>query len=207
MELLNFAHMREICPFQEATMKKAYRNALRSKALIRQAFIDLLACKDIRHITVVDIVTRADLSRNTFYAHYQDVYAILEELQGEAIAQLHSALEQVSVQQMPGAALTLLQGIARHIEEHKDIYRILICTSSAESSVQTLKQIMIDRVSAMLDAVGIRDKKHFLLFVEVSAAGFISLFQQYLTGASPYTADEIAQETFRITLACLPLYT
>lgn len=187
-------------------MKKVYRNALRSKALIRQAFIDLLGHKELRQITVVDIVNRADLSRNTFYAHYQDVYAILEELQAEASAQLNAALDQVSVQQMPEAALTLLQSIARHIEAQKDIYRILICTQATESFTQTLKQVMIERVSANLDAAGIRDKAHFMLFVEVSAAGFISLFQQYLTGHSPYTADEIAQEIFRITQNCLPLY-
>ena len=43
---------------------------------VAQAYIELSTEKDASKITVVDVVNRADLSRNTFYAHYPDVNAI-----------------------------------------------------------------------------------------------------------------------------------
>ena len=51
-----------------------YRNSLKNKKAIQKAFADLLLEKnDINKITVKEIVERADISKSTFYAHYQDI--------------------------------------------------------------------------------------------------------------------------------------
>ena len=47
-------------------MKNEYRNAARSKALIKTAFIELLKEKPASKITVTDIIQRANVSRGTF---------------------------------------------------------------------------------------------------------------------------------------------
>ena len=67
---------------------KEYRSAIRSRSMIKKAFIELIDEKDITDISVVDVVNRADISRNTFYAHYDDVYSVLEELENEFIDKL-----------------------------------------------------------------------------------------------------------------------
>lgn len=51
----------------------------RTRNLIQQAFTELLAEKGFRDITVQDITERAEVNRATFYAHYPDKYALLEE--------------------------------------------------------------------------------------------------------------------------------
>ncbi len=35
--------------------------------------MELIQEKDVEKITVTDIITRADINRGTFYAHYQDI--------------------------------------------------------------------------------------------------------------------------------------
>lgn len=50
----------------------------RTRALIQQAFLDLLAEKGFQAITVKDITQRAEINRATFYAHFPDKYALLE---------------------------------------------------------------------------------------------------------------------------------
>ena len=57
--------------------KKEYRSAVRSRRMIRQAFMDLLHEKPLEKITATDIIRRADINRSTFYAHYPDVGASL----------------------------------------------------------------------------------------------------------------------------------
>lgn len=47
---------------------------------ITNAFIELLGERPLDKITVTDIVSRCDVSRNTFYYHYSDIYALVEEL-------------------------------------------------------------------------------------------------------------------------------
>ncbi len=51
----------------------------RTRRLIQEAFQQLLAEKGFRAITVQDITERAEINRATFYAHYSDKYALLEE--------------------------------------------------------------------------------------------------------------------------------
>ena len=56
--------------------KAEYRSAIRSKRMIKQAFLSLIKEKDISKITVTELVERADLNRATFYAHYPDIYGV-----------------------------------------------------------------------------------------------------------------------------------
>ncbi|MBQ2905798.1 MAG: TetR family transcriptional regulator, partial [Peptococcaceae bacterium] len=65
--------------------QKIYRNAVRSKTMIRQAFLELLKEKPYEKITVTDIAQRADLNSSTFYDHYPDVQGLIEEIEEEMI--------------------------------------------------------------------------------------------------------------------------
>jgi AcrR family transcriptional regulator len=50
----------------------------RTRQLLEQAFMDVLKEKGFQAITVQDITERAGVNRATFYAHFQDKYALLD---------------------------------------------------------------------------------------------------------------------------------
>ena len=56
-----------------AEKKSEHKNAVRSKTLIKYAFTQLLAEKELGKITVTDVVEKAGISRGTFYARTLDV--------------------------------------------------------------------------------------------------------------------------------------
>lgn len=65
---------------------KQYRNAERTKKWIRRAFIELISeKKTIDKITVNELAERADITKTTFYYHYDDIYAVAEEFENELI--------------------------------------------------------------------------------------------------------------------------
>ena len=51
-----------------------------TKKVIRGAFLNLLNEKTLGKITVKDITDRCGINRNTFYYHYQDIPALVEEI-------------------------------------------------------------------------------------------------------------------------------
>lgn len=53
---------------------------LRTRQLIRTAFRDLLQRKGFDAITIKDIAQEATINRATFYAHFEDKYALLDEV-------------------------------------------------------------------------------------------------------------------------------
>ncbi|MGM9967782.1 MAG: TetR/AcrR family transcriptional regulator, partial [Rummeliibacillus sp.] len=68
--------------------KAKYKSAIRSKKMIRYAYIELALEKEIEKITVKDIAEKAGISRGTFYAHYSDIYAIVEEIENETMGKI-----------------------------------------------------------------------------------------------------------------------
>lgn len=51
----------------------------RSQRLLKQSFVELMHEKGFTAMTVQDIADRADVNRGTFYAHFPDKFALLEQ--------------------------------------------------------------------------------------------------------------------------------
>lgn len=60
--------------------KTADRRVLRTRQSLRQAAIETMNEKGFMAMTIQDIADRANVNRGTFYAHYPDKYALLDEL-------------------------------------------------------------------------------------------------------------------------------
>jgi AcrR family transcriptional regulator len=72
---------------QEQDEKKMDPRIKRTRQLLQQAFMDLMMEKSFQAITVQDIAERATVNRVTFYAHFDDKYALLEYTAREMIKQ------------------------------------------------------------------------------------------------------------------------
>lgn len=60
--------------------KSMDRRVQRTHQLLRQAAIEAMNEKGFMAMTIQDIADRANVNRGTFYAHYPDKYALLDEL-------------------------------------------------------------------------------------------------------------------------------
>ncbi len=72
---------------QEQDEKKLDPRVKRTRQLLQRALIELMAEKSFQAITVQDIAERATVNRVTFYAHFEDKYALLEYTIREMIKQ------------------------------------------------------------------------------------------------------------------------
>ena len=57
------------------------RRYKRTKYVIRRAFEELISEKDVNDITITEIVSVANINRKTFYAHYDGIYKLIEEIE------------------------------------------------------------------------------------------------------------------------------
>ena len=74
---------------------------IRTRRLLLDAFSDLLKEKGFRAMSVQDIATRATVNRATFYAHFEDKYALMESFIRTGFQ------ERVAEKLAPSAAFTL----------------------------------------------------------------------------------------------------
>lgn len=68
----------------------------KTKKAIADAFLTMASQKPIEKITVTDIVKEAQINKSTFYAHYHDIYDLMDELRNEAIEMVVSNMHYLS---------------------------------------------------------------------------------------------------------------
>ncbi|WP_233567683.1 TetR/AcrR family transcriptional regulator [Cohnella faecalis] len=68
--------------------KKVDRRVIRSKEALKQALLKLMADKDFDAITITEIVELSNYNRGTFYTHYVNKEALLDDIIDELIREL-----------------------------------------------------------------------------------------------------------------------
>lgn len=187
-------------------MTKLNRNALRSKRMLRKAFVELSAEREADKITVVDVVNRADLSRNTFYAHYPDVQAIAEEIENELIDRLNQYLDQEIARHTLEHPMPLLRRFEQFVLSDEEEFQLLAHTQHYSEFLEKLKDIFFNRLIDYIDDAPIRDKYGFLVFARVMASGAIELYTQYLKKEIDLSLKQINEQINRIFIAGIALY-
>ena len=173
--------------------KAEYRSALRSKRLIRQAFIELLQEKELEKITVTDVITRADINRGTFYAHYQDMRAVIEQIENEIIAKMLEVLGEFRFEHFFQNPLPLLLKVSRYIEEDQDFYRILINSKGSTQFLEKLKHIFVEHMQTDPSVPeSVKHSADFLVRIHFFAGGVVNLYQVWFRGETDYSLNEMA---------------
>ena len=73
----------------------------KTRRAIQKAFIELLREKPIEKITVKEIAERAEINKTTFYAHYETLDALIDQMEQQTV--------QMVTEQMAGAQQLLDQ--------------------------------------------------------------------------------------------------
>ena len=72
--------------------RKTDRRILRTRRMIDEAMMALLAEKTINEISITALCERADINRNTFYCHYNSPMDVMQHLEEEMTGKISAAL-------------------------------------------------------------------------------------------------------------------
>lgn len=93
--------------------KSLDRRQRRTRKLMKQAFKELIQERDYEAISVTDISERADITRNTFYNHFETKDALLLSSIEDAIEAMFAAIDSVQL----NAQLQMAEG--GHVQKDK----------------------------------------------------------------------------------------
>ncbi len=185
--------------------KAEYKSAIRSRKLIRQAFVELLQEKQLEKITVTDIITRADINRGTFYAHYQDTRAVIEQIENEIIEKMLEFLAEFRYKNFFQNPLSLLLKISRYLEDDLEFYRVLINSRGAEQFLLKLKDTFVRHMEMDTDIPDeVKQSPTFLIRIHFFAGGLVNLYQVWFRGDLEVSLNEISLEISKIIASSSP---
>jgi AcrR family transcriptional regulator len=121
------------------------RRVRRTQATLQRALIGLVQERDLSQITVADVADRADVSRSTFYDHYQDVHelaeaactSMLDDLFRFALALDTPRAHPSENPEDPDPALT---AFFTHFAEHAGLYRSLLGPTGSARVIEHVRR-------------------------------------------------------------------
>lgn len=158
-----------------------------TKELIKGEFLTLLEEKNFHSITIAQLAARCEISRNTFYYHYDDIYSLVKEIWADELVKVDAEfnatlsweeglLHAVSfLLENKRAAQNLFQSIDK---KDRDAYLFELCDS-----------VMTRYVDSVCEAKGIRakaeDKRLVTDFYRAALVGLLDKWVQEGMQASP----------------------
>lgn len=68
----------------------------KTKAALKEAFLELRRSKPIEKITVTELSKLAGINKATFYLHYSDIYSLADEMEDEVIDDILSEIQDLN---------------------------------------------------------------------------------------------------------------
>lgn len=182
--------------------KNDYRTRV-TKMLIREAFMALLKEKPIQNITVKELCTEAGINRGTFYAHYTDIYDLLEKVEDEMTKDFRNALEPLlSVKEQELTPLNITTEVFQCLKDNVDICTVTLGPYGDKEFAARLIQIgqekCVETYTRYFEGATPRQIEYFYAFV---SAGCIAVLEKWLAEGMSGSAQEIAAMTEDIMMS------
>jgi len=169
---------------------------LRTRLLIRDAFIDLLQEIELEKITVHRLTERATINRVTFYLHYRDIPDMLEKMADDMYNVIKSVLHK-ELSESTHSSETRLVKMLEHFAENSKLYKVLLASKRIPIFTERFLTLMIDEISEKIDKHGAFDSakgvpKDILLWYSSSA--FIGTIISWLRNDMIYSPAFLAKK-------------
>jgi|SRR5579863_512105 len=173
----------------------------RTRKLLWEALMAELGEWSFEEISVKDICERAMVHRTTFYKHYEDKYALLEQGMREMYAALlipeeHLPPSAFSLDQPPPYFIRLFE----HAAEHQGFYRAMLCGEGVGQFQQLIKGYLAEVAESGVHGYAHADRRAsrgadfpLAMHVQFFVGGALSLMAWWLENGMPYTPRQMAQ--------------
>lgn len=173
---------------------KENRRAQMTKLLLRTALIELLEEKPLSRITIRELCEKADLNRTTFYLHYTDQNALLEDIERDVMEKTMEAMQDIHTD--PRTTM-LVEAFLSYIKSNDRTFRLLLCRDDSEHFrrvfVTELRRVMAANLPSYGDA---RQTEYVLSFLMYGSLYVIIEWMQNGYSESP---EEIAALLFKLS--------
>ncbi len=168
----------------------------RTHKLLWEALMAELSQRSFEEITVKEICERAMVHRTTFYKHYEDKYALLEQ----GLRQMYDALvaevtvppSAFSVDHPPPYFLRLFE----HVAAHQQFYKLMLCGEGIGEFQKLVKEYLVEQGEAKVREFTRADQHLAVppaMYVQYVAGAVISTLAWWLEHDMPHSPGRMAQ--------------
>lgn len=118
----------------------------KTERAIKQAFFDLREQKPLEKIKIKELCERARINKSTFYAHYQDIYALANALEEEVISAILESLPTVELTDLRNQTVWLTQELFRAFVASQKEVQILFSGSRQGNFIDRIERAIRKKI-------------------------------------------------------------
>ncbi|WP_124067121.1 TetR/AcrR family transcriptional regulator [Clostridium sp. E02] len=175
---------------------------IKTRRLIRDAFVELLDIKGFSGITISNIADRAMINRSTFYLHYTDKYDLLQQTMEEAmqnILQLVAPETHIIDGKLEyDSFIQNISSILKAVERDAMLYKIILNDKEMSGITKKFENALIEKLgNCFPDHILIsRD-----LFLEMITSLYMSAIKWWLNNDMKYSPNFMAEQLVKLLVA------
>jgi AcrR family transcriptional regulator len=167
----------------------------RTRKMLLEALIDLSVEKGFPNVTVSDICEKAMVNRSTFYRHYLDKYALLDEYMEEVTKLTFDdgmhAVNPKQIQEVPQGLYNLLM----QVQSFSAFYRVMLGQNGDAAFTDWFRQNIQKRFRYLVAVYGVDEEKGSspleMRLNYVACAG-IGAIMWWLENGQPCSVEQLA---------------
>lgn len=169
------------------------RSSQKTKRLIKKVFAEMLSeKKELGKIAVSELCKRADISRGSFYSHYDDLYGVAEEYENEMIDTFFDNARLIETSNIT----RFIDSIFEFIRRNNENYRLLCKSNDFLFAAKKLTTVASDKLVEFCNNDSrIKDRTNVEMDLKIFLEGLLCEYVKYCRGYSAITLDELYEYT------------
>lgn len=157
------------------------RRVTLTKRILKETLIEELKENPLSQVTIKELCEKADLNRSTFYAHYEDVYELFNEIEDDFLTHIVFFTPSMNQQEK----LFRITKCALYVQKNKDTFFALIENGHLLTKFMNLARRHNDQNNG--------SDQNMNLLTAYTVTGTIALLHEWLENPAPHSPEEIAK--------------
>ncbi len=165
----------------------------KTRKLIKKTFAEMLSeKKELNKISVSELCKRSDISRSSFYSHYDDIYGVAEDYENELINAFFDNVRLVGSQNI----MHFIDLVFEFIRQNNENYRLLCKSNDFLFTAKKLTAIASGKLLELCnDDKRIKNRVYIELEIQIFIEGMLCEYVKYCRGYSATTLDDLYEYT------------
>lgn len=164
-------------------------SSVKTKRLIKNTFIEMLSeKKEISKISVSDLTERCEISRATFYAHFDDIYGVVEEFETELIDEFFTNAKLLATDDYD----KFFEALFAFLKKNDENYKMMCRTNDFLFSAKRLTTLGINKLLELINNdPNIKNRNFIELEISVFLEGLICEYVKYCRNLTSVTPNDL----------------
>lgn len=165
----------------------------KTRKLIKKVFAEMLSeQKELGKISVSELCKRAEISRGSFYSHYDDIYGVAEDYENELIDAFFDNARLFEAKEI----MQFIDSIFEFIRRNNENYRLLCKSNDFLFAAKKLTGIASGKLLELCNGdERIMNRSYIELEIQIFLEGILCEYVKYCRGYSAKTLDDLYEYT------------